>query len=207
MKSSHEGETSFWSCGSGEESPDLLVAQNLSFSVPTDPDCVIIKDLSLRLPKNKTLLITGSSGVGKTSLLRVLKKLWEPRSGTVIRNFTCTTAMFLPQRPYFPTGSLSIRQQIVFPRLECDMPCLDLESDRILKILHSLKLHTLVSMCGGLTEPATFEWQDTLSPGEQQRLSIARVLFHRPQFVFLDEATSSLPFDAQATVYGLLQEV
>ncbi|PIO68725.1 hypothetical protein TELCIR_09474 [Teladorsagia circumcincta] len=61
-------------------------------------------------------------------------------------------------------------------------------------------------MCGGLTDPATFEWQDTLSPGEQQRLSIARVLYHRPPFVFLDEATSSISVDAEAAVYTLLKE-
>ncbi|KAK6033440.1 ABC transporter, ATP-binding protein [Ostertagia ostertagi] len=206
MKRGHEEETTFWSCGNGEESSDLLVAQNLSFSVPTDPDSVIVADLNLRVPKNKTLLITGSSGVGKSSLLRVIKKLWEPRSGTIVRNFTHNNAMFLPQRPYFPPGSLSIRQQIIFPRLERSMPCIDLENDRILNILHSLKLNTLVSMCGGLTDPATFEWQDTLSPGEQQRLSIARVLFHRPPFVFLDEATSSLSIDAEAAIYTLLKE-
>uniref|UniRef100_A0A7I4YSN7 ATP-binding cassette sub-family D member 4 n=1 Tax=Haemonchus contortus TaxID=6289 RepID=A0A7I4YSN7_HAECO len=206
LENNHEEKTSFWSCGNGDESPDLLVTEKLSFSVPNDPTHLITEDLDLRLPKGKTLLITGGSGIGKTSLLRVVKKLWEPCSGTIIRNFTHTNAMFLPQRPYFPPGSLSIRQQIIFPRLETEVQCLDLESDRIVKILHLLNLKTLISMCGSLTDPATFEWQDTLSPGEQQRLSIARVLFHRPPFVFLDEATSSLSMDAEEIVYTLLQK-
>ncbi|VDO86612.1 unnamed protein product [Haemonchus placei] len=207
LENNHKEETSFWSCGNGDESPDLLVTEKLSFSVSNAPHHLITEDLNLRLPKHKTLLITGSSGAGKTSLLRVLKKLWEPCSGTIIRNFTDTNAMFLPQRPYFPPGSLSIRQQILFPRLESDVQCLELENDRIVNILHLLNLKTLISMCGSLTDPPNFEWQDTLSPGEQQRLSIARVLLHRPPFVFLDEATSSLSIDAEAIVYTLLQKV
>ncbi|XGW33025.1 hypothetical protein V3C99_017494 [Haemonchus contortus] len=206
MKSYHDDGKSFLGYGEGVDSSDLLVAQNLSFSLPSDPNSVVAAGLNLRLPQEKTLLITGNSGVGKSSLLRVVKNLWEPCSGTIIRNFTQTNAMFLPQRPYFPPGSLSIRQQIVFPRNESDMPCLDQENDRIMKILQSLDLIKLVSMSGGLTDSADFEWQDTLSPGEQQRLSIARVLFHRPAFVFLDEATSSLSIDAEAKIYTLLRE-
>ncbi|VDO28162.1 unnamed protein product [Haemonchus placei] len=158
MKSYHDDGKSFWGYGEGVDSSDLLVAQNLSFSLPSDPNSVVAADLNLRLPQEKTLLITGNSGVGKSSLLRVVKNLWEPCSGTIIRNFTQTNAMFLPQRPYFPPGSLSIRQQIVFPRNESDMPCLDQENDRIMKILQSLDLIKLVSMSGGLTDSADFEW-------------------------------------------------
>ncbi|VDM53271.1 unnamed protein product [Angiostrongylus costaricensis] len=161
--------------------------------LPRESRETIVLGLTLRVPKSKTLLITGTSGVGKTSLLRILKK-----------NFTHDNTMFLPQRPYFPTGQLSLRQQILFPRIESEESTID--DNKILDILQSLKLGSLVSMCGGLAEPSNFEWQETLSPGEEQRLSIARVLYHQPSYVFLDEATSSLSLDAETEVYSLLQE-
>lgn len=199
---------SSWSSGdaASKDSVNLLIAENLAYSSPTDPDRELVSGLNICLPKDKSLLITGHSGVGKSSLLRIVKKLWEPRSGSIVRNFTPDTAMFLPQRPYFPPGQLSIRQQVVFPRVESEVPCIELEDSRVMSILSSLGLKALISMCGGITDAPNFEWQETLSPGEQQRLSIARVLYHRPRFVFLDEATSSLSLDAEAVVYSSLKQ-
>ncbi|VDM75006.1 unnamed protein product, partial [Strongylus vulgaris] len=193
-------------------SADLIVAENLCYSAPGDAED-LISDLNLKLSKNQKLLITGISGVGKSSLLRIIRKLWEPRSGTVLRNFTLKDTMFIPQRPYFPPGQLSLRQQVVFPLIDGGKNSQEIDSNKIMKILEALRLRSLISMCGSLTDPANFEWQaiysrqDTLSPGEQQRLSIARVLYHKPSLVFLDEATSSLSVDAEFRVYQLLNEV
>ncbi|KAL6722690.1 hypothetical protein Aduo_017790 [Ancylostoma duodenale] len=188
-----------------EDSPNLLVTENLSYSTPGKLE-ELVSDLSLKVPKNKTLLITGTSGVGKTSFMRVIRKLWKPTAGTIVRNFTPQNSMFVPQRPYLPPGQLSLRQQIVFPMIDDqpDSKCID--NSKIVNILEALHLRSLITMCGGLTDPSDFEWQDTLSPGEQQRLSMARVLFHSPSYVFLDEATSSLSVDAEANVYDLLKK-
>lgn len=75
------------------------------------------------------------------------------------------------------------------------------------KILFSLGLQHLISLSGGLDEEPSFEWQDTLSPGEQQRLSIARLLYRRPAIAVLDEATSSLSEQVELQIYNLIKEV
>ena len=82
-----------------------------------------------------------------------------------------------------------------------------LDSLRFEKILFSLGLQHLTALSGGLDEQPSFEWQDTLSPGEQQRLSIARLLHRRPAIAILDEATSSLSEEVELQVYGLIKEV
>ncbi|RCN49416.1 ABC transporter, ATP-binding protein [Ancylostoma caninum] len=116
---------------------------------------------------------------------------------------------YLPQRPYLPVGRLSLRKQICFPddpKDDCIDDEKDAESRRIVQILSELRLTPLIETCGGLDTDVDFEWQDTLSPGEQQRLSFARVLFHRPRVAVLDEATSSIDIEDERTIYQLLKK-
>lgn len=207
MRNVKDEQATYWSCSDDlSTSSNVLVFSNVSYFAPNHPASNLVSDLNFTLHKGRSLLITGSSGAGKSSLLRVVKKLWKPRSGEIIRNFSHMNTMFLPQRPYFPPGRLSLRQQVMFPRIESEIPYMESETSRILYILQSLHLNHLLTTCGGLMQHSNFEWQNTLSPGEQQRLSIARVLYHRPSLVFLDEATSSLSIQAQAEVYYLLGE-
>ena len=72
----------------------------------------LVSDLSLTVYRHRSLLVTGSSSSGKTSLLRVLRGLWLPAAGTVTREVLPGPrhVFFMPQRPFFTDGSL--RQQV-----------------------------------------------------------------------------------------------
>src|SRR5882724_3594096 len=102
--------------------------------------------------------------------------------------------MMLPQRPYFPVGSL--QAAIVYP---AEVSAFG--SDRIGDALISVGLPQLASQ---LDEEA--HWNRMLSLGEQQRLGLARALLHAPQYLFLDEATASLDEASEARLYHLLEE-
>jgi putative ATP-binding cassette transporter len=102
--------------------------------------------------------------------------------------------MMLPQRPYFPVGSL--RAAIVYPA-EADA----FDAARVGEVLAAVGLARLTSR---LDEED--HWNRILSLGEQQRLGLARALLHAPQFLFLDEATASLDESSEAELYRLLQE-
>ncbi|VDK75486.1 unnamed protein product [Litomosoides sigmodontis] len=71
-------------------------------------------------------------------------------------------------------------------------------------ILSNLKLDWLVERCGGLFHPVEFEWQNTLTPSEQQRLAFARVLFQQPQLVILDESFSCIEPEIEEQIYQIL---
>lgn len=86
--------------------------------------------LSFNITKSKPMLISGSSGVGKTSLLRLLKQLWEPSggslnffsliflfSGKLERCVSYNEVVFLPQNTYLPAGKISLKKQLLFPNL------------------------------------------------------------------------------------------
>lgn len=157
------------------------------------PNCrrTLITNLSLAIDEGKGLLIVGASGGGKSSLLRAVAGLWTAGSGT-IRSPDLTQMMFLPQRPYMITGTL--RRQLLYPAVDRKI------SDEELRIvLTEVNLPDIVERCGGFDEELQFA--QVLSVGEQQRLSIARVLLTQPKYAVLDEATSALDVENEERLY------
>ncbi|VDM47197.1 unnamed protein product [Toxocara canis] len=187
------------------ESEVLLELHNVSYSLPSDSTCVLIKGLNLTLRRGENIVVTGPSGVGKSSLLRVIANLWNISSGYIQWNVRSRFVMHLPQRPYLPAGCLSLIQQICFPSIVLPYEINDRDIERISSILFALDLSTLIERCGGLTQSVDFEWHDSLTPGEQQRLSFARLLFQRPIIAILDEATSSVGIQMEKQMYFLLK--
>jgi putative ATP-binding cassette transporter len=147
----------------------------------------------LELPAGEMSLITGRSGMGKSTFFRALAGLWPHAEGR-IEFPTGARLMLLPQRPYLPQGSL--REAIVYPHA-----CAPVHDQRINDLLVRIGLPQLV---GRLAEEAN--WQLRLSPGEQQRLTVVRAILFEPDWLFLDEATASLDEPSERLVYRLLRE-
>jgi putative ATP-binding cassette transporter len=175
--------------------------------VPVEADTLRLADLQLAArdgtvlmrPANATvccgdrLAITGPSGAGKTTLLRAIAGIWPFGAGR-IEVPARGRMLFLPQQPYFPLGSL--RTAVSYPAPEGAFPDA--------KILEIFRLLGLAHLAGRLDAAET--WDEHLSAQEQQRLAIARVLLHEPDWVFLDKATSALDDAMEQRVYALLNE-
>ncbi|WP_236180821.1 ABC transporter ATP-binding protein/permease [Pseudomonas mosselii] len=152
----------------------------------------LIADLDLNLHSGQALLIKGPSGSGKTTLLRALAGLWPYAEGEVRRPLG-TQALFLSQRPYLPLGDL--RTAIAYPAQ--GVPGDDA------RIQQALRQVNLAHLAERLDEQR--DWSRILSLGEQQRLAFSRVLFNRPQVVFLDESTSAMDEGLEHALYSLLR--
>ena len=149
-------------------------------------------DLALAAGPGNALLITGPSGAGKSTLLRALAGLWPFGRGRV--RIADGNALFLPQRPYLPLGTLA--DALAYPRAAAG-----LARESLADALRAVGLPQLVER---LEEEGN--WAQRLSIGEQQRLAFARVLLGRPEIVFLDEATSALDEAAEMSLYRLLRD-
>jgi putative ATP-binding cassette transporter len=184
----------------------LALAKPAITLVPRKERTIHVADLALKLPNGVPLvnasdltiavhdrvLVSGPSGSGKSTLFRALAGIWPFGTGT-IEVPKDAKVMMLPQRPYFPVAPLGAA--IVYPAEPGEF-----SGTEIAEVLSAVGLSGLT---GRIEEEA--HWNRMLSLGEQQRLGLARALLHKPDYLFLDEATASVDEAAEAALYKLLQ--
>jgi putative ATP-binding cassette transporter len=173
-----------------------------------DGDALELSEVAIELPDGKPLiaradatfepgrstLLMGPSGSGKSTLFRAISGLWPFGRGRIALPRDANL-LFLPQRAYLPISSLAAA--VSYP----ESPDAVGGKVAITQALSDVGLGRLVDELD-----AVHNWALRLSPGEQQRIAIARALLKRPRWLFLDEATSALDEAAEAHVYGLLKE-
>jgi vitamin B12/bleomycin/antimicrobial peptide transport system ATP-binding/permease protein len=175
----------------GENDAPALSVRDL---VATLPDGMPVAEVErLDLAAGGRAMITGPSGSGKSSLFRALTGLWPLGSGAVALPKGADT-LVMPQRPYFPLGSL--RQAVTYP-----LPAGAVSEEEVRGALAAVGLGPLALR---LDEEA--EWSVVLSGGEQQRIGFARALLRRPGVLLLDEPVSTLTDQSAQELYRMLLE-
>jgi vitamin B12/bleomycin/antimicrobial peptide transport system ATP-binding/permease protein len=169
---------------------------NLTLRTP-NAEQTLFQNLSFELEPTHSLLVVGTSGCGKSSLVRAIAGLWRNGLGTV-EGPDFSEVLFLPQTPYMLLGTL--REQLIYPNLRENIT--DAEIQEALTVVN---LEDLGDRMGGLDTEK--DWAAVLSQGEQQRLAFARILLSQPKFVILDEATSALDVGNERRLYELLQSL
>ncbi|KAH0981277.1 hypothetical protein GBA52_008454, partial [Prunus armeniaca] len=163
--------------------------------VVTPTGNVLVDNLSLRVESGSNLLITGPNGSGKSSLFRVLGGLWPLVSGHIVKPGVGTDLnkeiFYVPQRPYTAVGTL--RDQLIYP-LTVDQEVEPLTHSGMVELLRNVDLEYLLDRYPPEKE---INWGDELSLGEQQRLGMARLFYHKPKFAILDECTSAVTTDME----------
>jgi len=164
---------------------------------------LLVKELSFEVRSGTNVLVCGPNGCGKSSLFRILGELWPSWGGKVVKP-PRGKLFYIPQRPYMTLGSL--RDQIIYPHTHEEMKRRGKTDQDLYNFLDIVQLRPLVQQREkGLD--SIEDWIDVLSGGEKQRVAMARLFYHHPQFAILDECTSAVSVDVEGTMYEYCRKV
>lgn len=170
---------------------------------------MVVKDICARLPDQfggrvlwnnaglvvklgEFTLLSAPEGSGKSCFFRAIAGIWPEASGSA---FFRSGVLFIPQRPYIPTGTL--KQAIAYPD-----PAERFADEAVRAALDAVQLEVVCNR--SLSEE--LNWGMVLSGGEQQRLAIAHAVLQKPHVLLLDEATSALSAEGALEVFALLRK-
>jgi putative ATP-binding cassette transporter len=169
---------------------DAIIADDLTVQLPDGQ--ILLEHMNLDVRSGTSLLITGASGSGKSTLLRTLSGIWPFFTGKLLLPDMSKT-LFVPQKSYLPLGTL--RQVLCYPNAP--------DKDGA-KLIELLSLCNLAHLADKLNEQEP--WSQILSLGEQQRVSLVRILLAKPEFLLMDEATSALDEANEKQFYQIIKE-
>eukprot|EP00401_Gymnodinium_catenatum_P073223 CAMPEP_0117510696 /NCGR_PEP_ID=MMETSP0784-20121206/28122_1 /TAXON_ID=39447 /ORGANISM="" /LENGTH=586 /DNA_ID=CAMNT_0005306339 /DNA_START=390 /DNA_END=2150 /DNA_ORIENTATION=- len=198
----------------GPHPPTYAEGKDLKFehvSVYRPDGTLLVKDLNFTISAGHRVLITGPNGCGKSSLFRVIRKLWPLVEGTITMPAE-KDIYFLSQVNFVPHGTL--RDLVLYPQSEAAMKSSGRSDDDVRRCLKWAHVSPEVMTDGradlefiengNVVRPTlddVCDWQIKLSPGQKQRIAFARLFYHQPRFVILDECTNGISPDVEHDLY------
>ncbi len=185
---------------------DDLVLDQVSFGYV--PGEMVLRDVSLDVRRGQTVAVVGPTGAGKTSLINLILRFYDPAAGQVLINgmdlrhwpLDALRGMLalVPQDPILFTGTL---RQNIFP------PHVARDPEQVDRILDAANCRDLIARLPQGLDTQLVKGGGNLSSGERQLIAIARALAREPQLILLDEATSYIDSQTEAAIHTALQNL
>ncbi|KAL3723208.1 hypothetical protein ACJRO7_035395 [Eucalyptus globulus] len=192
----------------GETIPNLegnLKFRHIEFAYPSRPENIIFRDFSLTIPSGKTLALVGGSGSGKSTVISLLQRFYDPLSGQILLDGIAINKLQIKwlrsqmgrvsQEPtLFAT---SIKENILFGKENAEMK-------EVIEAAKASNAHNFISQLPQGYDTQVGERGIQLSGGQKQRIAIARAIIKAPRILLLDEATSALDSESEKIVQDAL---
>jgi PrtD family type I secretion system ABC transporter len=168
-----------------------LLAENLMFRAPQG-ERLLIAGVSLKLDAGESLAIIGASGAGKSTLLRLLTGVWKPSAGTVRLDQADLSQW--PREDLGPWLGYVPQDVELFPGTVAENIARlgDVDSDQVVRAARRANVHDLILSLPEGYDTMVDPQGALISPGQRQRIALARALYGDPKLVILDEPNSNL---------------
>ncbi|KAK9038348.1 hypothetical protein V6N11_023224 [Hibiscus sabdariffa] len=181
--------------------------KQVEFAYPSRPKSIIFKNFCLKIPAGKTLALVGSSGSGKSTVISLLQRFYDPLGGDIlldgvsIKKFQLkwlrSQMGLVSQEPtLFAT---SIKENILFGNEEAGM-------EEVIEAAKASNAHNFISQLSLGYDTQVGERGVQMSGGQKQRIAIARAMIKAPKILLLDEATSALDSESERIVQDALDK-
>ncbi|XVF77627.1 hypothetical protein PTKIN_Ptkin14bG0061400 [Pterospermum kingtungense] len=182
--------------------------KNVFFAYPTRPDQLIFKGLNLRIEAGRTVALVGQSGSGKSTIIGLIERFYDPTKGSVsidgqdIKNYNLrmlrTHIALVSQEPTLFSGT--IRENIAYGKENA-------KESEIRKAAKLANAHEFISGMKDGYDTNCGERGVQLSGGQKQRIALARAILKNPSILLLDEATSALDSVSESLVQEALEKM
>ncbi|CAN6230657.1 unnamed protein product [Urochloa humidicola] len=180
--------------------------RNVEFSYPSRPESPIFKSFSLRVLAGHTVALVGSSGSGKSTVIALLERFYDPSAGQVtldgvdirrlrLKWLRAQMGLVSQEPALFAT---SIRENILFGKE-------DATEEEVVAAAKAANAHNFISQLPQGYDTQVGEYGVQMSGGEKQRIAIARAIVKSPKILLLDEATSALDSNSERVVQEALE--
>ncbi|GJN01570.1 hypothetical protein PR202_ga18847 [Eleusine coracana subsp. coracana] len=182
--------------------------KDVTFSYPSRPDVIIFRDFSLFFPAGKTVAVVGGSGSGKSTVVALIERFYDPNEGQVLLDNVDIKTLQLRwlreqiglvnQEPaLFAT---TILENILYGKPDATIAEVEAAAT-------ASNAHSFISLLPNGYNTMVGERGTQLSGGQKQRIAIARAMLKNPKILLLDEATSALDADSENTVQEALDRL
>uniref|UniRef100_A0A7N4V4N2 ATP binding cassette subfamily B member 1 n=1 Tax=Sarcophilus harrisii TaxID=9305 RepID=A0A7N4V4N2_SARHA len=179
------------------------------FNYPIRPDIPVLQGLTLEVKKGQTLALVGSSGCGKSTVVQLLERFYDPLAGEVViddQNVKTLNVQWLraqlgivSQEPIL--FDCSIAENIAYGNNSREV-----SQEEIVNAAKAANIHPFIETLPKKYETKVGDKGTQLSGGQKQRIAIARALIRNPQILLLDEATSALDTESEKVVQEALDK-
>ncbi|EFA76461.1 hypothetical protein PPL_10227 [Heterostelium album PN500] len=195
----------------GDTLPDIrgdIEFRNINFAYPSRPNKQIFNDFSLTIPAGKKVALVGDSGGGKSTVIGLLERFYDPAQGEVLLdgvpitnlNLTWMRSNFglVGQEPFLFSGS--IIENIRYGKPDATM-------EEVVAAAKAANAHSFIEQLPDGYDTQLGDKYTQLSGGQKQRVAIARAIIRNPKILLLDEATSALDSKSETVVQEALDNV
>ncbi|KAF8399361.1 hypothetical protein HHK36_015226 [Tetracentron sinense] len=181
--------------------------KNVEFAYPSRPENLIFRDFCLKVPSGKTVALVGGSGSGKSTVISLLQRFYDPLGGEILLDGVAIDKIQLKwlrsqmglvsQEPaLFAT---SITENILFGKEDATM-------EEVVEAAKASNAHNFICQLPQGFDTQVGERGVQMSGGQKQRIAIARAVIKAPRILLLDEATSALDSESERIVQEALDK-